>query len=251
MEFVCRLRSNDNNLHITNSGAAQAEGVSVVSDNTEFVVSNLSNTTIPVDGSVTFDVTFTPNAAGARSATLTATSTTGGDPATYPITGTGLALPSISGQPTTPAATCSGSGTQILTVTATAAGIQYSWTKDNVPVVNGGVYSGQGTATLTLINATANEAGVYRVIVSGTCTPPVTSDPVTVTVNPLPIQYNVGGTTSICANTSADITLSNSDVGVNYQLRNNSNNAAVGSPVAGTGSFNHFTNRTFNERYYI
>jgi len=51
---------------LTNSGAAQAEGVSVVSDNTEFVVSNLSNTTIPVDGSVTFDVTFTPNAAGAR-----------------------------------------------------------------------------------------------------------------------------------------------------------------------------------------
>src|SRR6185436_13958217 len=119
--------------------------------------------------------------------------------------------------------------------TAVAAGIQYSWTKDDVPVVNGGVYSGQGTATLTLTNPTEANAGVYKVIVSGTCTPPVTSDPVTVSINPLPIQYTVGGSTAICPNTSTNITLSNSEVGVNYQLRNNSNNAAVGSPVAGTG----------------
>jgi hypothetical protein len=52
---------------ITNSGNAQADGVTVTSDNPEFVVSNLSATSIAANGgTVTYQVTFTPGAAGSR-----------------------------------------------------------------------------------------------------------------------------------------------------------------------------------------
>src|SRR5947207_981859 len=64
---------------ITNSGNAQADGVTVTSDIPEFVVSNLSITTIAANGgTVTYQVTFTPSAAGSRSATITVASTTSG-----------------------------------------------------------------------------------------------------------------------------------------------------------------------------
>lgn len=76
---------------VTNTGNSAAGGLSVTSDNPQFVVSNISSTTVNgVNGTVTFDVTFTPAAAGAQNATLTVTSTTSGsNTATYQITGTG------------------------------------------------------------------------------------------------------------------------------------------------------------------
>jgi len=88
----------------------------------------------------------------------------------------------ISSQPTTPSSTCNGSGTQTLSVTASGSGLTYSWRKDGVALSDGGVISGQGTASLTLTNPTTSNAGSYDVVVSGTCTPAVTSNAVTVTV---------------------------------------------------------------------
>jgi hypothetical protein len=41
--------------------------------------------------------------------------------------------------------------------------------------------------------------------------------------------------TSVCAGSSTNIQINTSQIGVNYQLRNNATNAAVGSAVAGTG----------------
>ena len=91
-------------------------------------------------------------------------------------------LPAITAQPATPAATCAGSGTQTISVTATGDGLTYSWRKGGIAVVDGGAISGQGTNTLTLTNPTASDAGNYDVIVSGTCAPAITSNAVTVTV---------------------------------------------------------------------
>jgi len=53
-----------------------------------------------------------------------------------------------------------------MSVTATGAGLTYSWRKGGTAVVNGGVISGQGTSTLTLTNPTAADAGSYDVVVS-------------------------------------------------------------------------------------
>ncbi|WP_335973352.1 hypothetical protein [Gaetbulibacter jejuensis] len=50
---------------ITNNGTVPAVDVNVVSDDPQFVVSNLSPTTIAPSGTATYDVTFTPTAFGA------------------------------------------------------------------------------------------------------------------------------------------------------------------------------------------
>jgi|GEM_PF-2568285 len=77
---------------ITNSGVATAQNVSVVSDNSHFVVSGLSSTTIPGSGgSVTYNVTFTPTAGGAQTANIQITSTTSGsNTVTSALTGNGI-----------------------------------------------------------------------------------------------------------------------------------------------------------------
>lgn len=76
---------------ITNSGNSAAGGLTVVSNNSQFVVSNLSATTVSgSNGTVTFDVTFTPTSAGVQNATITVqSSTSGSNVATFDITGTG------------------------------------------------------------------------------------------------------------------------------------------------------------------
>lgn len=76
---------------ITNTGG-DASDVSVVSNNAEFVVSNLSSTTIALGGTATYDVTFTPSASGSRTADITITSSPAGNtPIVSTVTGTGLA----------------------------------------------------------------------------------------------------------------------------------------------------------------
>ncbi len=63
-----------------------------------------------------------------------------------------------------------------------------------------------------------------------------TRTPVTVTVNPLPTNITPTAVSStICYNTSTNIQIAGSQIGVNYQLRNNTGNVNIGSPVAGTG----------------
>lgn len=100
------------------------------------------------------------------------------------VTVTVNALPVITTQPTN-ATVCSGSNTTF-TIVATGSGLTYQWQKGGVNVTNGGVFSGATTATLTLTGATATDAGSYTCIVSGTCTPGVTSNAATLTVNALP-----------------------------------------------------------------
>ena len=87
---------------ITNTGNATASGIAVNSNNTEFVVSNLSSTSIAAGGgTATYQVTFTPGSSGAKSATITVTSTTAGSNSpTSSLTGTGNGIPvtSVTGQ---------------------------------------------------------------------------------------------------------------------------------------------------------
>jgi hypothetical protein len=149
--------------------------------------------------------------------TSNAISLTGLDPGTYNLT-TSLkgctqtgswivnatnTVPAITTQPTAPAATCSGAGTQSMTVVATGAGLTYIWKKGNVNVINGGVIGGQGTATLTLTNPLVGDAGSYTVVVSGTCTPAITSNPITVTVHTaVPNAPTLNGKSLTCSATS-------------------------------------------------
>lgn len=103
---------------ITNTGASAASGLTVVSSDPQFVVSALSSTTVAGGGgTVTYVVTFTPSSAGAKTATITVASTTGGSNSpTSNLTGTGTA--SVSPVSVSTAATAIGTTTATLGATS-------------------------------------------------------------------------------------------------------------------------------------
>ncbi len=79
-------------------------------------------------------------------------------------------------------------------------------------------------------------AGIYHIIATNPasgCTN-MMSGTITIGVNALPTPYNVSGGGSYCAGgTGADISLTSSNTGINYQLFNGS--SPVGSMIGGTG----------------
>ncbi|MBE0390360.1 LamG-like jellyroll fold domain-containing protein [Flavobacterium sp. PL002] len=124
--------------------------------------------------------------------------------------------PSITTQPTTPAASCSGNGTQIMTVVATGA-TSYQWRKEGMSLSNSGVVSGATTATLTLTNPTALNEGSYDVLISSSCLSTVVSNAVNVTIIPDPI-INANIIDASCSNTSSgSITLTNPDSAIEFK----------------------------------
>jgi hypothetical protein len=138
-----------------------------------------------------------------------------------------IGAPSITNQPTTPVATCTGSGTQILSVTATGDNLSYQWRKGGVSITNNTIYSGATTASLTLTNPTTAEAGSYDVVVTGACSPTATSNAVSVTVNPS-VKPTVSITSSdadnsFCVGTSVTYTANvlNGGTTPSYQWKNN------------------------------
>ena len=85
---------------ITNSGSAPLTSLTVTGGSSEFALSALSGTSIPVgSSSATFTLTFTPAASGARNATLQIASNVTGtkNPFDIALTGTGNAPPTFSG----------------------------------------------------------------------------------------------------------------------------------------------------------
>ena len=142
----------------------------------------------------------------------------------------------------TPTITASGATTfcqgKSVTFTSSAAG-SYQWNNNNVAI-----------ADATSQSYTATTGGSYSVTVTTNgCSG--TSASQSLTVNPLPIQYNVtGGTTTICSgSTGVAIGLSSSDRGINYQLLLNGN--AIGSLNSGTGKAISFGNQTAAGTYTV
>ncbi|MBE9467443.1 MAG: PKD domain-containing protein [Bacteroidetes bacterium] len=90
-------------------------------------------------------------------------------------------------------------------------------------------------------NKTDGTYTVEAINVSTSCTQTM-SDNAVVTENPLPIAYNVTGTTEYCAGSSVTVGLENSQTGVNYQLLKEDSDD--GSQLAGTGSPLSWNNKT-------
>ncbi len=159
-----------------------------------------------------------------------------------PVTSNSVAVTvnatSVTTQPTAPAATCSGSGTQTISVGASGTGLSYSWRKGGTAVVNGGVISGQGTATLTLTNPIAVNAGSYDVIVSGTCTPAVTSSAVTVTINTAPsiTSQPTAPAVTCSGNGTQTIIVVASGTGLSYSWRKGGTTVVNGGVIGGQGT---------------
>lgn len=157
---------------ITNSGTATASGITVVSSNAaEFAVSGLSSTTIAANGTATFNVTFTPNGANSRSATITVNSTTSGSNApTRALSGTGTAAaaPTVTANAanpiTTTGATISGTATVNSCSTAvTSYGVEYSTSSAfTSPIVVEGTNLSAGSFSVNLTGLSPATMYYYR-----------------------------------------------------------------------------------------
>jgi len=80
-------------------------------------------------------------------------------------------------------------------------------------------------------NATSGDLTVVETIILSGCS---TTNTLAITVNSLPASgLNVGGAGAVCSGTGTFITVDFSENGVDYQLRNDADNSAVGSVVHG------------------
>jgi hypothetical protein len=77
----------------------------------------------------------------------------------------------------------------------------------------------------------------------------VISGAATLTINPLPMLFNVTGGGAFCASNGVAVGLDGSQSGVNYQLQVDGN--PTGSPVAGTGNAISFGNQTTAGNYTV
>lgn len=157
-------------------------------------------------GTVTANPTLAQVPSGTITYTVNAVSTFGctGVPATATVNI--LALPAITTQPTPATQTICPGYNVSYSVVATGAGITYQWRRNGTNLVNGGRIAGATSPTLTITNVVAGDAGTYDVVISGTCPPPVTSNPVTLNIGTLPtITTQPPAATSICERQSANI----------------------------------------------
>jgi hypothetical protein len=149
------------------------------------------------------------------------------------------ALPTISSHPSS-ATICTGSN-QSFSVTASGTGITYQWQLNTgsgfTNLSDGGVYSGTGTATLNITGATTALTGYqYRCVVSGTCTPPATSNTATLTVIAPPTITGQPTNRELCSGSNTTFTVTGTSTQtIIYQWQVNSGSGFVN--VTNTGVY--------------
>ena len=147
---------------------------------------------------------------------------------------------------------CSGTATNIQ-VSNSEVGVTYQLRNDLNDALVGAAVAGTG-AIINLPTGNLLITTTFNVLATNaTCSIEMTTLP-TVTVNAQPnAALGVAAqTAAVCSGTGTNIQVSNSEVGVTYQLRDNSDNSLIGAAVAGTGAAinlptgNLTVNKTFN-----
>jgi hypothetical protein len=171
---------------ITNTGGT-ADGVTVTSDNPQFVVSG-SPISVAGGGTATFDVTFTPSGIGAQTATITVASTTlGSNSPTSSLTGSGNDFPTAGLSSSDPDnSICEGDE---VTFTATG-GTSYEFFLD-------GVSQGAASATDTYSSSTLTNGQSVTVRVTNANGCYVTSSEIITYVFALPATPVISGTPTV------------------------------------------------------
>src|SRR5664280_1328750 len=155
------------------------------------------------------------------------------------------ANPVITAQPLAPSAVCEANGIQVMSVTATGYNLSYQWQENQGSGFNNlsdvGIYTGTQTSSLTLTNPTLVMNGyLYRVIVSGGCGTPITSNSVVIVVNPLG-QVDQTANQVVCngANiTAINFTTVNTGGVTTYAWTNSA--PGIGLAAAGSGNIGAF-----------
>ncbi len=153
--------------------------------------------------------------------------------------------PSISVQPNTPIATCNGSGSQIISVTASGTNLTYQWRKSGIAISNGAVISGATTNVLTLTSPAISDASNYDVVITNICGT-ITSNSVVVSVNPLPTITSTNTPQVRCGAGVVNLTATSSIASSTF----NWYSAASGGASLFTGA-NYSPSITANTTYYV
>ncbi|SHH81203.1 hypothetical protein SAMN04488109_5578, partial [Chryseolinea serpens] len=170
----------------------------------------------PVTFSVNVGVTTNPTyqwrkngtiIGGATNPTYTIASVAATDAANYSVTVNGICAspvtsgnglltvntpPAISAQPVASQAICEGLSASF-SVTASGTSLTYQWKKNGVDI------GGATSATYTIPTIATADGATYTVEVSGTCTPPVTSNGSVLTVRELPEVLADPASQTVCA----------------------------------------------------
>jgi CSLREA domain-containing protein len=112
-------------------------------------------------------------------------------------------------------------------VSATGTGLSYQWRK------NGNNIAGATGSSYTIAAVTANDAGSYDVVVSGTCSPAAISTAATLTVNSPPAITAQPVSLTECEGQSATFSVGATGAGLTYQWRKN------GEPIPGATGSSH------------
>jgi len=178
------------------------------------------------------------NIGGATSSSLTLNNIIPADAGNYDVIVTGTCNSVTSAQATLvvnlpPAITtqpvniiqCQGTNATF-TITATGAGLTYQWCKNGVNI------AGAINASLTLNNIAPADAGVYDVVVTGTCGS-VTSGTATLAVNTPPVVTTQPVSIAQCVGGNATFSVTATGTGLTYQWRKNGTNipGATGSSL--------------------
>jgi gliding motility-associated-like protein len=106
-------------------------------------------------------------------------------------------------------------------------------------IVDSGNYIGSNTNTLSIANTSVLIDGfTYRVKISNEaykCDTDFISEEAAIQINPLPDEMLAVGNATICFGETTSIILSNSQLGIEYQLRLDSDNSFVDTSLIGTG----------------
>ncbi len=132
-------------------------------------------------------------------------------------------------------AICEGSVTNIL-VDNSVNGVNYQLRDDSDDSLIGSAVSGTG-GTISLPTGVLASSKVFNVLAAnGTCSIELTNTVnVNVDINPDPSLSVAAALNPLCVGGSTNVTVSASEIGVAYQLRDDSDNSLIGSAVAGTG----------------
>ncbi len=165
--------------------------------------------------------------------------------------------PTLTGSPTSQTI-CAGGSTSF-TGSGTGSGLTYQWqvsTDNGVTfnsVTNGGVYSNATTATLNITGATFSMNGYqYKLVISGTCPPPVTTTAATLTVNANAAVVTNPSPQTICATGNAttgnaSFTAAGSGSGtISYQWMVSTNGGTTYIAVTNGGGYSGATSSTLN-----
>ena len=241
--------------------------VSLVVNSAPFIITSPSNQAVCSGGTVNFSIASTGtglmyqwrrgnsnlinsgNVSGVNTATLNINPVNISDVATnYNVIVTGLCAPNdtsnnaslilnnpdIMAQPNNQTA-CPGN-TVNFSATVLGLSLTYQWRKGVINLINGGNISGANSSTLTISNVNVSDAANdYNLVITGSCSPSVSSINVSLILNSLNISSEPSNQT-VCLGNPASFTAMVSGTVTSYQWRKGITNLINGGNISGATS---------------